>query len=489
MPATALAKEGCFPSFVFLFPVTPSSELDTLVSRDRNSAEPRRRLPAWSVPAAIIAGFGILFLLLFGDRLLPAPEVAVTPAIATPAEAGSASDPGQAVGAGRVPQGKVLFQASGWIEPAPLPIKATALIDGVIGKVHVLPGEDVKEGQLLATLIEDDTKLALAAAEQRRLTAESALGAHLAGIEAAERKVDGLEAELAAATARRAEAEDRAIRMERLPAGSVPQADVVSARLNHEREIAQTESAAAAVGQMRSEVARLRAETGVRRGELEAAKVGVGQAGLAQHRTRILSPTDGRILRLLAAPGEKKLFSSDDPDSATVAILYRPRELQVRVDVPLADAAGLGSGVPVRIHCSLLPDKVFRGEVTRIIGEADLRRNTLQAKVSITDPEDRLRPEMLCRVEFLEGGTVQAGGGQAGSADLAVWIPRPALVGDAVWVCDPETRRVAKRGITPSGEVRDDHVRVGGGLRPGEWVVVSPRDLRDGMRVNPMLSP
>lgn len=381
--------------------------------------------------------------------------------------------------------GAALFQASGWLEPAPLPIKATALIDGVVEKVHVLPGDQVTKGQPLATLIADDARLAHAASEHKHQTLQAALKAHLSAIAAAGKKVGGLTAELAAAKARRAEAEDRATRIERMPKGTVTDADVTAAKLNLERENAQTDSAAAAVDQMRAEIDRLNAETEVKRGELNAAGVAVEQAALALRRTEITSPTDGRVLRLLAAPGQKKVFSSDDPDSATIAILYRPGELQVRVDVPLADAAGLQVGQSARIYCSLLPETVFRGKVTHISGEADLQRNTLQAKVSIANPVDQLRPEMLCRVEFLRA---LSGTPARTAGSLAAWIPENALADGAVWVCDPESRRVEKRAITATNDTRDGYLRIAEGLRPGEWVVLSPRDLRDGQRVNPKLS-
>lgn len=456
-----------------------SSSLQTIASKHRETPPPRRRLPAWSVPAGILLGFGVLFLILFGDRLLPAPTVEVARVLATPADK---PDPSSNATSN---DGAALFQASGWIEPAPLPIKATALIDGVVDKVHVLPGDPVKQGQLLATLIADDARLAHSAAEHHHQTLQAALKTHLSAIAAAEKKSIGLTAGLAAAKAQCAEAEDQAVRMQRLPKGTVPEADVISAKLGYEREIAQTESASAAVDQMRAEIERLNTETEVKRSELAAAKVAVEQAALALSRTEITSPTDGRILRLLAAPGQKKMLGMDDPDSSTIAILYKPDELQVRVDVPLADAAGLQIGQAARIHCSLLPDTVFHGKVTHITGEADLQRNTLQAKVSIINPADQLRPEMLCRVEFLENRNPSKPGSVATS--LATWIPFDALTDEAVWVCDPESKRVQKRTVITNGETHDGHIRITDGLRPGEWVVLSPRELRDGQRVNPNL--
>jgi RND family efflux transporter MFP subunit len=239
---------------------------------------------------------------------------------------------------------------------------------------------------------------------------------------------------------------------------------------------------------MRAEIDRLKAETEIKEGELQTAAVEVEQAALALRRTEILSPIDGRVLRLIAAPGQKKMLGMDDPDSSTIAILYRPTELQVRVDVPLADAAGLQAGQAARIHCSLLPDTTFRGKVTHITGEADLQRNTLQAKVSIIDPVEQFRPEMLCRVEFLESKNPSSPGTPARTTlSLATWVAQAALSDGTVWVCDPESKRVQKRAVSASGESRDGHILINDGLRPGEWVVLSPSDLRDGQRVQPNL--
>jgi len=462
--------------------VKPPATLSTLTSKPEATVTRALRLPAWAVPAVVLLGFCALFLILLGNRLLPAPQVDVAPVLSTPAvESKPSAQEIQSPGSGTI-----LFQAGGWIEPAPLPIKATALIDGVVETVHVLPGDDVRQGQPLATLISDDARLAHSAARQRHHTLEAALQAHLSAIAAAGKKVAGLTAEVAAAKARQAEARDKARRMARMPKGTVPEADVISAQLNLDRESAQTEAATAAVEQMRAEIDRLHAETAVKRGEIAAAAVELEQAALALSRTEITAPSDGRILRLPAAPGQKKMLASDDPDSATIAILYRPRELQVRVDVPLADAAGLHVGQAARIHCSLLPDTVFQGKLTHITGEADLQRNTLQAKVRIIDPADQLRPEMLCRVEFME--TRNPSSPARTALTLATWIPQNSLTTDAVWVCDPESKRVGKRSVTASGETRDGYVRISDGLRPGEWIVLSPRDLRDGQRVRPNLT-
>jgi len=460
-----------------------TASLSSLSSRPPQADRPPRRIPAWVIPLGILSGFCVLFALLFGDRLLPAPKVEVGAVLATISDQKSEA-PGTSPAAAA---GNPLFQASGWIEPSPFPIKSTALIDGVVDTVAVLPGQTVKKGDVLATLIGDDARLALATAEQNGRTLVSTAEAHQAAINGAGKKLVGLKAQVAAAGALRDEAADRMARFDGLPAGAVSKSDVVSAKLRRDREESQYLTAVAAVDEMEAEIARLEAEARIRQDDIRAAGLEVEKARLAMSRTKILSPVDGRILRLHAAPGQKKMLQDQDPESSTIAVLYRPGELQARVDVPLADAAGLRVGQEVRMRCGLLPEKVFHGKVILISGEADVQRNTLQAKVSVEDAVDELRPEMLCRVEFMAA----AGGAGAASAQVAgalsTWVPESAVADGAAWVCDPESKRVAKRPVSASGEKRDGFLRISDGLRPGEWVVLSPTSLRENQRVTPTL--
>lgn len=439
-----------------------------------------RRFPAWLVPLALIGGFGLLFIGLFRDRLLPAPAVTAAVVLATPAGDTAPSPAGT--------PGALLFQASGWIEPDPLPVKATALIDGVVDTVQVLEGQLVHKGDPLATLVAADAELALAAAEQKHRTLVSVRAVHLASISAARKKLENVEAQCRAANTLERETDDRYRRVKDLK-GAVSAADIVSARLGYERALSGCEAARAMAGEAEAELQRLELDTETRDHEIAAARVEIDQARLALARTRIPAPIDGRILRLAAAPGQKKMLLMDDPDSSTIAILYQPDRLQVRVDVPLADAAGLSVGQSATIRCGLYPEKVFHGEVTRITGEADLQRNTLQAKVRIGDPVDQLRPEMLCRVEFFGNASSPPSSSSPAGGALATWVPQAAVSDGAAWTCDPESKRVTRRAVRVSTESRDGYIRILEGLRPGEWIVLSPQGLREGQRVNPSLSP
>ncbi|MGB6221458.1 efflux RND transporter periplasmic adaptor subunit [Haloferula sp.] len=450
-----------------------TSTLDSL-SRHRESAPPPRRSRAWLLPLGILLGFALLFIILFRDRLLPATPVASASVIAIPGETETTSPTPDR-------NSPVIFQATGWVEPDPWSVKATALIDGVVETVHVLEGQLVEQGELLATLIADDSKLALNAAEQELSRREAARDAHCAGILTTIEEMKGIQAQEKSALAVRDAAKDRLDRLERSGTRAVSERDIVDARLDYERVSALVRAAESKVTEIAARLNEMSYETVSMEHMIQAGQVAVDQAALALSRTEIRAPISGRVLRLLAAPGQKRMLGMDDPESSTIAILYDPEKLQVRVDVPLADASQLQINQAARIRCSLLPDQSFHGKVTSIVGQADIQRNTLQAKVLIEDPDDALRPEMLCRVEFLQA---RNGGDTATTHGLTLWIPEASIEGNRVWVIDPDSKRVSAREVT-LGAKSEDRQQVLSGLRPGERIVLNPSGLKNNQRVEP----
>ena len=450
---------------------TPS--LDSLRRHRESKAPPAARSRAWLLPVGILLGFALLFLLLFRDRLLPATPVESARVIAIPGEtATTTASPDR--------DAPVIFQATGWVEPDPWSVKATALIDGVIDEVHVLEGQLVEKGELIATLIEDDAKLALSGTEQELKRRESARDAHCAGILRTIEEMKGIQAQESSAKSVQEAAKDRLERLQRAGLRAVSERDIVDARLGYERVSALVRAAESKVTEIAAGLNEKSYETVSMKHMIEAGKVAVDQAKLALSRTEIRAPISGRVLRLLVGPGQKRMLGMDDPDSSTVAILYDPNKLQVRVDVPLADASQLQVGQPARIRCNLLPDQTFLGEVTRIVGEADIQRNTLQAKVAIKDPDEALRPEMLCRVEFVRSSTSIG----ATSRGVKLWVPTAAIDGESAWVIDPDSQRVKQNKLSlgaTDGEMRAVH----DGLLPGARVVLNPSGLKSNQRVKP----
>jgi RND family efflux transporter MFP subunit len=267
--------------------------------------------------------------------------------------------------------------------------------------------------------------------------------------------------------------------------GVLPEDD----RLQVEREVAVGKAdLAAAKAEMEGYMAHMKVEkAGVQMASARVTELSaqVERAETDLARTQVYSPMDGVVMYRYATPGGKRMRGMDDPESATIVSLYNPEKLQVRVDVPLADAAGVVVGMPARIQLSAFPNQTFAGVVTRIVGEADIVRNTLQVKVAIEEPDPRMRPEMLCRVEFLSIPKLGNSEGTSFRASEKVWIPQSAIQEDSkAWVVDPVTQRAESREIKLGSETREGYQVILEGLRPGERVVLNnPAGLKAGVRV------
>jgi RND family efflux transporter MFP subunit len=327
---------------------------------------------------------------------------------------------------------ELLFQASGWLEPDPWPIKVATLTDGFVEEVFFKEGESVKKGDLLARLDQADAKLALRNAE----------------------------AAVSAAKARLSDSQDKWERISALPDRDTTPAERIASK----------------------------SDMLAKKAALESADTSRDIAKLALDRTEIRSPMDGIVLKRFVDPGSKRSRSVDDPNSAAIASLFDPASLQVRVDVPLPEAGKLFAGQPTRISTAMLPGSSFTGKVTRIVGEADLQRNTLQAKVEVHNPDARMRPDVLCRVEFWGGGR-PAGPTAVATGRHTVWVAEEALdptsgAEQQVWVVDPISQKAQARNVRLGDSKRDGYRRVLEGLRPNETVVTEgAKDLREGRRV------
>lgn len=484
--------------------------------------KPRRHwLTRFVLPAGILAGFLGLAGYALRDRLSPPKPVTVAPVVVERGTVQAAGTP--------------LFQAAGWIEPRPTPIVVTALTDGVIEQMLVVENQRVQAGEPIAHLVDADAKLALQSAEAELHLREAELAQAQVAARAAKVRHDQpvhLEASLAESSANLAKSEtDRAnlpfqiraaearhlLAKNDLEIKSAAGPGAVPARV-----LAQAQSelliAAAAVDELKQrqtsldrEIVALTARRDAIRKQLQLkadetrqledtavavtmaeARVRQVKATLAAVRLRldrltIKAPQAGRVLNLIGRPGKR--VSGLDPnsmfDASTVAVLYNPRMLQVRADVPLDQVGKVVPGHPARIETEALPGKALDGIVLQPTGQADIQKNTLQVKVAITDPPSVLKPEMLARVTFLAAETPTDG---AAKEVARMFVPRVLVQSEAngsrVWIADASgvaRMRTVKLGI--SG--RDDLMEIIDGVGPADKLIVAGRDgLQDGAKIS-----
>src|SRR5215203_1474394 len=199
----------------------PPGDLRTLARAADSSARASTVPPpqfAWKsrvlIPGAIVLALLGLIGYTTRDLLLPAREVHVVPVVV---KSSSESSAGSTV------------QAPGWVEADPYPISVSALTDGIVKDVLALEGQMIQPGDVVARMIDDDAKLALARAEANLLEKQ-------AGLEAAKRNWDNpIERTRAVANSEAMVAETKAD-LEKLNADiAVEVARLVSMKLEAER--------------------------------------------------------------------------------------------------------------------------------------------------------------------------------------------------------------------------------------------------------------
>lgn len=492
---------------------------------DRVPRPHRRWLTRAAMPAGIVLAVLGLLAYAAGDWLIPAPRVAVVRATALPAQANAgaatASDPA-------AQPATVVAQAPGWVEPDPYPIYVSALADGVVERIEVLEGETVEAGQALVQLVDDDARLALASVRAELQRREAALTAATTDLEEpvalrraaavgearlaeAEAALARLEAEIAKEQARLEELAATYERLAGLTQRSVSALQVEAAKY----QVASQEAVVQATRQRRPQLEAvveaakaelvaakrdLELKTQLRRARdeaaaaVDAARTAVAEAELRLERMTIEAPRAGVVMQRLVAPGDKVMLGADGRHTAHAVHLYDPESLQVRVDVPLADAAAVGVGQRARVIVDVLPDTEFEGVVTRVVHQADIAKNTVQFKVAIENPSPLLKPDMLARVKFFGGGsdaspTPRSDGATAGRGGQSVVIARRAVVdrgdGDAfVWWVSPTDNRLQRRAVDVGAVREEGTVVIRSGLNPGDVLVARPGpDLAAGQRV------
>jgi RND family efflux transporter MFP subunit len=367
-------------------------------------------------------------------------------------------------------------QAAGWVEPSPFPSLATTFAGGTVREVLVLEGETVTRGQPIATLVDDEARLAVDSARAERTAREAAAALAEARFAAARATRDGREAEIRVLEAAAKEKRAELVRAERaVEAGGSGEGRLAQLRLAIEGADAAVAVAEAARREADAMVAAGDAELAAARAAIELARIAIGAAELRLERMTVRSPIDGTILERLVAPGHA--LDPATPEGAAVASVYDPSRLQVRADIPNADLALVGVGMPAEVTVEALPGRRIAGTVLRVLHRADIQKNTVPVQVLIEAPPRELRPGMLCRVTVNSGGS-----GSAGGSRQRILAMRSPLAADGSFAIVASSGVAERRAIRLGSDTGDGWVEILEGLRPGD-VVVDAASVREGDRV------
>ncbi|MGN0711564.1 MAG: efflux RND transporter periplasmic adaptor subunit [Anaerovoracaceae bacterium] len=385
----------------------------------------KRRKIIWGVGIVlgILAAIGVIFLI-NGDK---SSENMKSVTVHTVEESGDAGE--EALSGNIVP-----------VETAKMSFK----ISGIIADVLVSEGEDVAEGQALASLDTTDYVLAVDAAEAQWLSARMQMNSEIpAKTEQAKAQLDLTQITY-----------DRIARLYEQEAVSKAQLDEISAKLTVDRNTYKQAMDSMEIAQT----------------QLGQAKAAYDSAVSNLSGTTIYSPFDGFVL--------KKLFSSGETVSAgyPVVVIGNLDKVWAEVGVPdsMINSFKLGQEVEVYIYGA---DEQRTGIVDEISSMADSTTRLFTVKVILDNENHELKAGMIAKVMISPGA----------DSGEKIMVPVSSVInfadGEAVFVYDEEKKAVYRKNVS-TGEIINDKIEILAGLKEGDKIVVEGQQrVKNGEKV------
>ena len=164
--------------------------------------------------------------------------------------------------------------------------------------------------------------------------------------------------------------------------------------------------------------------------------------------------------------------------AGAICTLVDLKTLEVVADVNEASIGQLHEGQSAEVSVDAFPNQKWKGVLRQIIPTADRAKATVQVKVKIVDPSDRLLPEMSSSVSFLQSERTDA----EMHEPARLWVPASAVANGNVAVVDAE-KRIALRRVT-TGAVREQRIEITNGIKSGDRIITSGAEaLKDGQLV------
>lgn len=320
--------------------------------------------------------------------------------------------------------------------------KIGARAPGRIEVVNVEEGSRVKKNDIMAVLEHADLDASLAATGASRARAMAAREEQKIVIEQSKREFERMKT--------------------LLPSRGISESEYDQAKFQYDGAVARLQSLNA---------------------DVQLAEARLKEAEQLKENMFIRAPFDGTVISKDAEVGESILpggmgEASGRGSAVTIADL---ENLEVDCDVKEDYISRVKSGQAAEVAVDAVPDKRYQAVVRKIIPMGDRARATIKVKVSITNVDERLFPDMSATVYFLPPEGAQ----ETVNEEKRMFCVSDAIVeddeGEFVWVVDRANHVQPKRVTT--GARKDSRVEILNGLDGDERVVARPLALKAGQSV------
>jgi len=326
----------------------------------------------------------------------------------------------------------------------------TAGITADVKVVDVLEGDDVTKGQVLLKLDDRDARLMLAQREAELAEVAAKIDAEKTRYQA---DTESLQREQRLSELSQAELKRITDLIEKKLASH---SAVDSARQEVQRKALTVRAREQSIQSHNARLAELKAK-------LHRAEALRDQARLDLERTRVVSPFNGRIAKVLVSPG-KRVRSGD-----ALIQLYDTSAMVVRAQLPSRYVGEVrkaqNQGKVMKIKGSVDGDRL-QATLLRIAGEANNSSGGIEALFAISDGN-----------QFQQGRFVRIDLSLPARDGLIALSPEAVYGADRIYLVDADKRIHPKR-VQRIGEIRDRQQRskvliAASGIKPGDTIVTT----------------
>ncbi|MGB7293635.1 MAG: efflux RND transporter periplasmic adaptor subunit [Thermodesulfobacteriota bacterium] len=202
------------------------------------------------------------------------------------------------------------------------------------------------------------------------------------------------------------------------------------------------------------------------------------------HNTQIYAPISGVVTVKKAFLGETVTpqgFGGAGSAGATFAVIVDLDSLEAETDINEQNLGKLKLGMPAEIILDAFPEHRYKARLRQIVPTADRQKGTVTVKVEFVNKDDKVLPEMSCKINFLDAAVYKDG------------IERNLILVPASSIVDYEGKkgvfrvdnyRLKFQPVT-TGDEFGTQIEIKHGLAGGEQVVseAGRLNLRDGGKV------
>jgi len=180
----------------------------------------------------------------------------------------------------------------------------------------------------------------------------------------------------------------------------------------------------------------------------------------------VSAPIDGIVVQRQVGLGQNIVSAASGGGAGAQFQIGNVSKVWMLANVREENAPAVHLGDPVEVRVLAFPDRVFKGEITRVSPAMDPVLHRLPVWAEVANPDGLLKPEMFASFRIISAA--------ANAPSPAV--PDRAIVYEGanahVWLADPTDKTLALRQIKVGREI-DGTVQVLAGLNPGDHVVTS----------------